>query len=41
MLQWLRSKGCPWDQSTIDHAGFAENLEVGSWARDNGCPCDY
>jgi hypothetical protein len=38
MLQWLREKGCPWDEETCSSAAYSGNLEILTWARDNGCP---
>lgn len=37
-LQWLRLKGCPWDESTCNMAAREGHQRVLEWARENGCP---
>ncbi|KAL6054459.1 Ankyrin repeat domain-containing protein [Balamuthia mandrillaris] len=38
MLQWVRDRGCPWDESTCSAAAGKGHLEVLQWAREQGCP---
>jgi hypothetical protein len=40
MLQWLRAKGCSWDEDTCSEAAAKGHLEVLQWARANGCEWD-
>jgi hypothetical protein len=39
-LKWVRSKGCPWDETTCSYAAMNGHLEVLKWARSDGCPWD-
>ncbi|KAL6059217.1 Ankyrin repeat domain containing protein [Balamuthia mandrillaris] len=38
MVQWVRARGCPWDESTCSVAARKGHLEVLQWAREQGCP---
>jgi len=40
MLQWLRTRGCPWNASTLAHAAAGGHREVLEWAIAQGCPRD-
>ena len=40
MLQWLRERGCPWDERTCAAAACGGHLALLRWARANGCPWD-
>ena len=40
MLQWLRSKGCPWDVTTLVSASLFGHVHVHDWAVENGCEWD-
>jgi hypothetical protein len=37
MLQWLRSKGCPWNEWVCYHAAMNGHLEMLQWAHSAGC----
>ena len=40
-LEWLRARGCPWDERTRASARNSGHFDVYDWARANGCPaCD-
>ena len=38
MLQWARSRGFPWDESTCQNAVHNGHINVFVWAIENGCP---
>ena len=38
VLKWLRSQGCPWDESACAYAAEGGHLDVLEWAIDTGCP---
>ena len=40
LLQFLRVKGCPWDEWTCAYAAQNGHLECLRYARENGCPWD-
>ena len=40
MLQWLKSKNCPWNARTFMVATGHSTLEVMKWLKAAGCPCD-
>jgi hypothetical protein len=35
VLQWARTNGCPWDETTCARAAMCEHLEVLQWAHAN------
>jgi hypothetical protein len=37
VLQWARTNGCDWDESTCYAAAEGGHLEVLQWLRANGC----
>lgn len=39
-VQWCRSNGYPWNESTCAAAAGSGNLELLRWCRENGCPWD-
>lgn len=38
VLQWLRTEGCPWNESVSLTAATCGNLDVLKWCTANGCP---
>ena len=38
LLQFLRAKGCPWDEWTCTYAAKNGQLECLKYAHENGCP---
>jgi hypothetical protein len=38
-LQWLRVKGCPWDENTTATAAQYGHLDLLEWAYHRGCVC--
>lgn len=40
LLQLVRAKGCPWNETTCACAAKGGNLEVLKWLRAEGCPWD-
>lgn len=40
MLQWVRSRGAPWNAITLARAARWGHLELVKWARLNGCNWD-
>eukprot|EP00854_Cymbomonas_tetramitiformis_P001028 gene1028-1557_t len=38
ILQWLRARGCNWNESTCMQAMYNNHISVLKWARENGCP---
>ena len=40
LLQFLRGKGCPWDEDTCSKAARNGHLECLKYAHENGCPWD-
>ena len=40
LLQFLRAKGCPWDEWTCTYAAKNGQLECLKYAHENGCPWD-
>ena len=40
VVQYLRAKGCPWDEWTCEGAACIASLEVLQWLVANGCPWD-
>ncbi len=40
LLQFLRAKGCPWDEDTCLNAAKNGQLECLEYAHENGCPWD-
>jgi len=38
LLQWLRSRGCPWDFRAVQFAAYPKNLHVLRWMAANGAP---
>ena len=40
VLKWLRSEGCPWDESACAGAAQGGHLETLQWLRSEGCPWD-
>jgi hypothetical protein len=38
IIQWLRTKGCPWSASACSYAALNGHLEALKWMRANGCP---
>ena len=40
LLQFLRAKGCPWDEDTCLNAAKNGQLECLKYAHENGCPWD-
>ncbi|QDZ24476.1 hypothetical protein A3770_13p69940 [Chloropicon primus] len=41
MLEWLRSKGCEFDESTCSGAAKGGHLDVLKWLRSQDPPCDW
>ena len=41
LLQFLRGKGCPWDEETCSNAAYNGHFECLKYARENGCPWDW
>ena len=37
MLQWLRSKRCPWNERTFEAAALSGHLEILQWLHNQGC----
>ncbi len=40
ILEWARSQGCSWNESTCAHAAEGGHLEILQWLRSQGCPWD-
>ena len=40
-LQYLRERGCPWDERTCSSAVLNGHLECSKYLRENGCPDIY
>ena len=40
LLEFLRGKGCPWDERTCSNAALNGHLECLKYAHENGCPWD-
>ena len=40
MLKWLRSEGCPWNETACQSAAAHGHLEVLKWLRSEVCPWD-
>ena len=40
LLQFLRAKGCPWDEDTCSSAAYNGHLECLKYAHENGCRWD-
>ena len=40
VLQWARSKGCPWNERTGYGAVWGGHIHVVRWCFENGCPWD-
>ena len=40
LLQFLRGKGCPWDEETCSYAALNGHFECLKYAHENGCPWD-
>ena len=40
LLEFLRGKGCPWDEKTCRYAAHNGHLECLKYAYENGCPWD-
>lgn len=40
VMQWLRSRGCPWDESACSAAAGNGHLEMLQWLREHKCPWD-
>ena len=40
LLEFLRGKGCPWDEFTCSRAARKGHLECLKYAHENGCPWD-
>eukprot|EP00173_Palmaria_palmata_P000761 Plantae.Rhodophyta-Palmaria_palmata.ctg13768.p1 GENE.Plantae.Rhodophyta-Palmaria_palmata.ctg13768~~Plantae.Rhodophyta-Palmaria_palmata.ctg13768.p1 ORF type:complete len:319 (-),score=6.47 Plantae.Rhodophyta-Palmaria_palmata.ctg13768:57-941(-) len=40
MIQWLRTNGCPWNETCMELAAGGGHLEALQWMRANGCPWD-
>ena len=38
VLKWLRSEGCPWNESACQWAVMGGQLEILKWLRSEGCP---
>ena len=41
LLEYLRVKGCPWDEETCSGAAYGGHLECLKYAHDKGCPWDW
>ena len=39
-MQWVREKGCEWNERTCQLASEEGHLEILQWARDHGCDWD-
>ena len=40
VLEWLRRKGCPWNEQACAEAALGGHLEVLKWLHKKGCPFD-
>jgi hypothetical protein len=38
VMQQLRRIGCPWDETILDDALFADLMDIATWLAANGCP---
>lgn len=40
ILEYLRSKQCPWNENSYEQAVKKNNMELVKYLDENGCPCD-
>ena len=41
VLEWLRERGCRWNEYACAYAARGGHLHVVEWLREMGCPCDH
>jgi len=38
LIQWMRARGCPWNEQCTAHAAHGGHLRLLEYLRENGCP---